>query len=60
MLLDTTNRTLGFTEGKHYAIEDAKGHRWVTTQYVLAAHGKAEREWPFIFCSDGHFTEVRS
>lgn len=27
-------------------------------QYVIAAHGKAEREWPFIACSESNFTDV--
>ncbi len=31
----------------------------VTDQYCLAAHGKAQKEWPFIACSDSPFIEVR-
>lgn len=30
----------------------------VVDLYVKAAHGKAQREWPFISCSDRNFTEV--
>jgi hypothetical protein len=30
----------------------------VVDLYVKAAHGKAQREWPFISCSDHRFTEV--
>lgn len=34
------------------------GKQFTTTQYVIAAHGKAEREWPFIACSDSRFTDA--
>ena len=30
----------------------------VVDQYIKAAHGKAQREWPFITCSDRGFTEA--
>jgi hypothetical protein len=39
-------------------METANGKHFKTTQYVRAAHGKAERNWPFITCSDSPFTEV--
>lgn len=39
-------------------MEKSNGQTFVTDQYAVAAHGKAEREWPFIACSDGAFTEV--
>lgn len=39
-------------------MEKANGQNFVTDQYVVAAHGKAERDWPFVACSDGAFTEV--
>jgi RNA polymerase-associated protein RTF1 len=39
-------------------MEKSNGQTFVTDQYVIAAHGKAEREWPFIACSDSAFTEV--
>ncbi|OTA70715.1 plus-3-domain-containing protein [Hypoxylon sp. EC38] len=48
----------GFTQGKPYAMEKSNGQNFVTDQYVKAAHGKAEREWPFISCSDSPFTEA--
>ncbi|KAH7350812.1 hypothetical protein BKA65DRAFT_499052 [Rhexocercosporidium sp. MPI-PUGE-AT-0058] len=47
----------GFVEDRPYAIESATGKHFKTTQYVRAAHGKAERNWPFISCSDSGFTE---
>ncbi|RYP73037.1 hypothetical protein DL769_004312 [Monosporascus sp. CRB-8-3] len=48
----------GFTQGKPYAMEKANGQSFVTDQYVRAAHGKAERDWPFLMCSDSPFTEA--
>ncbi|RFU30951.1 hypothetical protein B7463_g5387, partial [Scytalidium lignicola] len=48
----------GFVEDRPYAIETANGKHFKTTQYVRAAHGKAERNWPFITCSDSPFTEA--
>jgi hypothetical protein len=48
----------GFTTGKPYAMEKRNRQSFVTDQYVKVAHGKAEREWPFIACSDSPFTEV--
>lgn len=39
-------------------MEKKTGQTFVTDQYVVAAHGKAEREWPFIVCSESNFTEV--
>ncbi|KAL2758245.1 hypothetical protein ACRALDRAFT_1061463, partial [Sodiomyces alcalophilus JCM 7366] len=46
----------GFTVGKPYAM-NGPGGSFVTDQYVLAAHGKAEKPFAFIFCSDKPFTE---
>ncbi|KAI8966656.1 plus-3-domain-containing protein [Daldinia sp. FL1419] len=48
----------GFTQGKPYAMEKSNGQNFVTDQYIRAAHGKSEREWPFISCSDSPFTEA--
>ncbi|KAI2624835.1 plus-3-domain-containing protein [Hypoxylon sp. NC1633] len=48
----------GFTKGKPYAMEKANGQNFVTDQYVRAAHGKSERDWPFISCSDSSFSEA--
>ncbi|KAH9900297.1 plus-3-domain-containing protein [Xylariomycetidae sp. FL2044] len=47
----------GFTTGKPYAMQKQTGQSFVTDQYVRAAQGKAERDWPFITCSDSPFTE---
>ncbi|TVY29574.1 RNA polymerase-associated protein [Lachnellula hyalina] len=48
----------GFGEERPYAVETANGKHFKTTQYIRAAHGKAERNWPFITCSDSPFTEA--
>ncbi|KAF3058209.1 RNA polymerase-associated protein RTF1 [Daldinia childiae] len=48
----------GFTKGKPYAMEKSNGQNFVTDQYIRAAHGKSERDWPFISCSDSPFTEA--
>jgi RNA polymerase-associated protein RTF1 len=49
---------IGFTQGRPYAITDRAGHQIVVDSYIKAAHGKAQREWPFITCSDRGFTEA--
>ncbi|KAF6844848.1 RNA polymerase-associated protein RTF1 [Colletotrichum musicola] len=49
-------RIQAITVGKPYAM-NGPGGSFVTDQYVLAAHGKAERTFPFIFLSDRPFTE---
>jgi len=48
----------GFNQGRPYAITDQTGNQMVVDLYVKAAHGKAQREWPFISCSDRDFTET--
>lgn len=48
----------GFTVGRPYALTDSTGHQMVVDVSVRAAHGKAERDWPFISCSDRGFTEA--
>ncbi|KAF5877034.1 putative rna polymerase 2 transcription elongation factor protein [Botrytis fragariae] len=48
----------GFKEDRPYAMMSANGKQFSTTQYVIAAHGKSERSWPFIACSDSRFTEA--
>ncbi|KAI0472929.1 plus-3-domain-containing protein [Xylariaceae sp. FL0804] len=48
----------GFNQGKPYAVNRGDGQSVVTDQYVRAAHGKAERDWPFIYCSDSSFTQA--
>ncbi|KAG5287168.1 RNA polymerase II transcription elongation factor Rtf1p [Histoplasma ohiense] len=47
-----------FTEGKPYAMEAPNGRSFITTQYAVLAHGKAEKEFPFIACSDSPITEA--
>ncbi|WYZ41714.1 hypothetical protein EsH8_V_000609 [Colletotrichum jinshuiense] len=49
-------RIQSITVGKPYAMT-GPGGSFVTDQYVLAAHGKAERPFPFIFLSDRPFTD---
>ncbi|OLN85623.1 RNA polymerase-associated protein RTF1 [Colletotrichum chlorophyti] len=49
-------RIQSITVGKPYAMT-GPGGSFVTDQYVLAAHGKAERTFPFIFLSDRPFTD---
>jgi RNA polymerase-associated protein RTF1 len=48
----------GFTSGKPYQMEGVNGKPFVTDQYAVVAHGKAEKEWPFIACSDSSFTDA--
>ncbi|KAI2466663.1 plus-3-domain-containing protein [Annulohypoxylon bovei var. microspora] len=48
----------GFTQGKPYAMSKSNGQTFVTDQYIKAAHGKSERDWPFIICSDSSFTDA--
>ena len=45
-------------EGPMYAMEGPKGRSFATNQYDVLAHGKAEKSFPFIACSDSPFTEV--
>ncbi|TEA17132.1 RNA polymerase-associated protein RTF1 [Colletotrichum sidae] len=49
-------RIKSVTVGKPYAMV-GPGGSFVTDQHVLAAVGKAEKTFPFIFLSDGQFTE---
>jgi RNA polymerase-associated protein RTF1 len=37
---------------------DMPSNPFYTDQYVILAHGKAEKEWPFTHCSDSKFTEA--
>ncbi|CAL5866312.1 uncharacterized protein PFLUO_LOCUS519 [Penicillium psychrofluorescens] len=48
----------GFADGKPYAMEAANGRPFVIEKYVKLAHGKSVREFPFVACSDSHFTEA--
>jgi len=56
--IPTADQGSGFTEGKPYAMEGVNGKPFVTNQYAMVAVGKAEKEWPFIACSNSKFTEV--
>ncbi|EKG14556.1 Plus-3 [Macrophomina phaseolina MS6] len=47
----------GFTEGAPYTMQGSNNKPVKTDIYVLVAHGKAEKEWPFVMCSDSKFTE---
>jgi RNA polymerase-associated protein RTF1 len=47
----------GFTEGKPYHMEGSNGKQFLTDQYAIVAHGKAQKAWQFNACSDGHFTD---
>ena len=50
-------KIIGFSKSRPYAIQGPNGRMFVTDQWVLAAHGKAERAWPFLECSNSPFTE---
>lgn len=39
-------------------MEGSNGKPFHTDQYAIVAHGKAEKEWPFLACSNARFTEV--
>lgn len=56
--INHANSDLGFKEDRPYAMMSNNGKQFSTTQYVIAAHGKSERSWPFIACSDSRFTEA--
>ncbi|RAH84806.1 plus-3-domain-containing protein [Aspergillus japonicus CBS 114.51] len=45
-------------EGPMYAMEGSNGRSFATNQYAVLAHGKAEKSFPFIACSDSPFTEA--
>ncbi|TKA27671.1 hypothetical protein B0A49_13548, partial [Cryomyces minteri] len=47
----------GFAEGRPYAMEGHNGKSFITDQYAVVVHGSAEKEYPFIACSDSKFTE---
>ena len=51
-------RIVKFETGRPYAIAGPNGRMIATDQYVRAAHGSAERSWPFLECSNSKFTEV--
>lgn len=47
----------GFNEGKTYAMEKPNGQTFSINLYAKAAHGKAQKDWPLITCSNSPFTE---
>ncbi|KAH8423391.1 RNA polymerase-associated protein [Aspergillus melleus] len=47
-----------FNEGRPYAMEGTNGRTFITNQYAVVSHGKSEREFPFIACSDSTITEA--
>lgn len=50
--------SLGFSEGRPYAMEGPNGKPFTTNQYAKVAIGKSEKEMPFIACSNSKFTTV--
>ncbi|KAL9617292.1 MAG: hypothetical protein Q9160_007919 [Pyrenula sp. 1 TL-2023] len=50
-------KIVGFATDRPYALETPNGRRFATNQYVIAAHGKAQRRWAFLECSNSRFTE---
>lgn len=46
----------GFKTSKPYFM-DIPNNPFYTDQYVILANGKAEKEWPFTFCSDSKISE---
>lgn len=52
-----SNGSPGFKEGKPYQMEGPSGKPFVTDQYALVTHGSSSKEWPFLACSDGRFTD---
>ena len=47
----------GFKTGRPYAMEGRNGRKFPVDQYIVATHGKAEKEWSFLECSMSGFTE---
>ena len=47
----------GIKTGRPYVMEPPNGRKFITDQYIIAAHGKAERPWSFLECSMSKFTE---
>lgn len=53
-----TDTSPGFKEGRPYGLDGPKGMKVYTDRYVYATIGKAEKEWQYVACSDGRFTEA--
>ena len=47
----------GFTKGRPYAMVGTNGRPFPVETYLLAAHGKAEKQWTFLECSMSKFTD---
>ena len=47
----------GIRTGRPYVMEPPNGRKFITDQYIIAAHGKAERPWSFMECSMSKFNE---
>jgi RNA polymerase-associated protein RTF1 len=47
-----------FTTGKPYAMIGSNGRPFPVDMYILAAHGKAEKQWSFLECSMQKFTDA--
>lgn len=54
--VQNTDHQTGFTEGKPYQLTGANGKTFTSDQYCILAHGRAEKPWPFLACSDSNFT----
>ena len=50
-------RRIAFNDGPKYNLDTPAGVCSVKS-YAVAAHGKAERPWPYYVCSNSNFTEV--
>jgi RNA polymerase-associated protein RTF1 len=47
----------GITTGRPYAMTSENGRQFLTDKYLIAAHGKAEKQWTFLECSMSRFSE---
>ena len=47
----------GIAKGRPYAMLGENGRQFLTEKYIIAAHGKAEKQWSFLECSMSRFTE---
>ncbi|OCT47620.1 RNA polymerase II transcription elongation factor Rtf1p [Cladophialophora carrionii] len=48
----------GFATGKPYAMIGSNGRPFPVDMYIIAAHGKAEKQWSFLECSMQKFTDA--
>lgn len=47
----------GFKNGREYEMEAPNGRKFKTSMYLVLAHGKSEKEWPFQSASDGPISQ---